>query len=142
MDENMNNENNNSETEEKTFTQEDVNRIIGERLAKEKAKGEQEFSKKEQQLQQRELRLNAKEMLSEKGLSTQLVDALNCTSNETLEKSVSILEDVFNKNKNEAQGKLRGVEPNFGVGGRAPHILNNSTLNSDSNLRKAMGIQR
>jgi hypothetical protein len=138
--EDKNTENNNSETEEKTFTQEDVNRIIGERLAKEKAKGEQEFSKKEQQLQQRELRLNAKEMLSEKGLSTQLVDALNCTSNETLEKSVLILEEVFNKNK-EAQSKLRGIEPNHGVGGRVPHISNNSTLNSDSNIRKAMGIR-
>ena len=53
-------------TGEKTFTQEDVNRIVGERLAKEKAKnsGEADLAKREQELAQRELHMTAKELLS------------------------------------------------------------------------------
>lgn len=59
------------ETGEKTFTQEDVNRIVQERLAKEKSKnnGDADFAKREQELAQRELHMSAKEMLSEKGLN-------------------------------------------------------------------------
>ena len=54
------------ETEGKTFSQEDVNRIVGERLAKEKAKNESDWQQREQDLQKRELRMTAKEYLNEK----------------------------------------------------------------------------
>ena len=54
------------ETEGKTFSQEDVNRIVGERLAKEKAKNESDWQQREQDLQRRELQMTAKEYLSEK----------------------------------------------------------------------------
>lgn len=61
-------------TGEKTFTQEDVNRIVQERLAKEKARngGEADFAKREQELARRELHMTARELLSEKGLPVQL----------------------------------------------------------------------
>ena len=101
-------------TGEKTFTQEDVNRIVQERLAKEKARngGEADFTKREQELARRELHMTARELLSEKGLPVQLFDALNCTDKEALEKSIATVEKVFNEYKaNAASIKLTGFQP-------------------------------
>ena len=58
MDENktMNNQNPDG-TGEKTFTQEQVNQIISDRLARDRAKGEAALAEREQQLAQRELLL-------------------------------------------------------------------------------------
>lgn len=137
MENNMNNQN--PAAGERTFTQEDVNRIVGERLAKEKAKGETDFSKKEQELVQRELRLSAKEMLSSRNLSMQLIDALNCTNKESLEKSIEIIEKVFNENKKEASiAKIKGAVP-ADPKNRLDEV--NSDDNQDAALRKAMGLQ-
>lgn len=54
------------EEQGKTFSQEDVNRIVGERLVKEKAKNESDWQQREQDLQRRELQMTAKEYLNEK----------------------------------------------------------------------------
>lgn len=104
------------ETGEKTFTQEDVNRIVQERLAKEKSKnnGDADFAKREQELAQRELHMSAKEMLSEKGLPVQLFDALNCKDEETLKKSISTIETVFNEYKANATKSIQ-FAPEFPV---------------------------
>lgn len=51
-----------------TFTQEDVNRIVSERLARERAKNEPtEETKREQALQAREAKLECREYIAEKG---------------------------------------------------------------------------
>lgn len=137
MEDNMN-QNNNPDAGAKTFTQEDVNRIVGESLAKEKSKGDQDFSKREQELEQRELHITAKEMLSEKGLSVQLVDALNCTSKETLEKSISIFENIFNEHKTETtKPKFKGLV----LGESRDDGHNKAQGNEDTALRKAMGFR-
>ncbi len=132
MEDNMNN---NPNTGEKTFTQEDVNRIVGERLAKEKAKGEHDFGKREQELALRELRLTAKETLNEKGLPVYLIDALNCSSKEALENSISAIEQVFKEYKKETPAVLRGVTPNMGGRSLPPN-------DPDVALRKAMGLPK
>ena len=118
MEDNTINQNTNPAAEqgagEKTFTQEDVNRIVGERLAKEKAKnsGEADFAKREQELARRELHMTAKELLSEKGLPVQIVDALNCADEETMKKSIETFEKVFADYKaNAAQVKFKGCRP-------------------------------
>ena len=113
MDENkaMNNQNPDG-AGEKTFSQEDVNRIVGERLAKEKAKGEAALAEKEQQLAQRELLLTAKEKINEMGLPAELVDALNVSSPEALEKALSTVKTVLDKYKSEARPmKFSGAKP-------------------------------
>ena len=126
-------------TGEKTFTQEDVNRIVQERLAKEKAKssGDADFAKREQELVQRELHMSAKEMLSEKGLPVQLFDALNCTDEETMKKSISTIETVFNEYKANAtkQIKFKGFQP--GSGNKMPDAGDMENLE----IRKAMGLR-
>lgn len=134
MDENkaMNNQNPDG-AGAKTFSQDDVNRIVGERLAKEKAKGEAALAEREQQLAQRELLLTAKEKLTENGLPVELVDALNVSSPEALEKALSIVKTVMDKHKSEARPiKISGAKP--------AESLSNAKNTGDSSLRKAMGL--
>lgn len=134
MDENkaMNNQNPDG-AGEKTFSQDDVNRIVGERLAKERAKGEAALAEKEQQLAQRELLLTAKEKLTENGLPVELVDALNVSSPEALEKALSTVKTVLDKYKSEARPiKLSGAKP--------AESLSRTQQTGDSSLRKAMGL--
>lgn len=118
---------------EKTFSQDDVNRIVGERLAKEKAKGEAVLAEREQQLAQRELLLTAKEKINEMGLPAELVDALNVSSPEALEKALSTVKTVLDKYKSEARPmKFSGAKPAESLSG----VKNTG----DSSLRKAMGL--
>lgn len=134
MDENktMNNQNPDG-TGEKTFTQEQVNQIISDRLARDRAKGEAALAEREQQLAQRELLLTAKEKLTENGLPVELVDALNVSSPEALEKALSIVKTVMDKHKAEARPiKFRGA--------KATESLSHAKNTGDSSLRKAMGL--
>ena len=127
-------------TGEKTFTQEDVNRIVQERLAKEKARnsGDADLARREQELAQRELHMTAKELLAEKGLPVQLFDALNCTSKETLEKSIATVETVFKEYKANATGNIKftGFQP----GGTSINPTAGGTA-EDLEIRKAMGLR-
>lgn len=134
MDENkaMNNQNPDG-AGEKTFTQEQVNQIISDRLARDRAKGEAALAEREQQLAQRELLLTAKEKLTENGLPVELVDALNVSSNEALEKALSIVKTVLDKYKSEARPiKFSGAKP--------AESLSRTQQTGDSSLRKAMGL--
>lgn len=80
---------------ERTFTQDDVNRIVQERLAKEKSKGTEELDKRSAELDKREFQIKARETLASKGLSVDLLDALNCESEETFNKSLETIERLF-----------------------------------------------
>lgn len=123
------------ETEGKTFSQEDVNRIIGERLAKEKAKNESDWQQREQDLQKRELRMTAKEYLNEKNIPVELLDALSYTDEETLQKSVEIIEKFIEEKAQEATPKFVGIEPVQGL------EFSRSTLSgNDYELRQAMRL--
>lgn len=88
-------------SEERTFTQDDVNKIVQERLAKEKAKYDADFAKRDTELQARELRLKAREVLGEKGLPVELLDALNISSQEAFEQSLAIIEKNMSQPKPE-----------------------------------------
>lgn len=117
----------------KTFSQDDVNRIVGERLAAEKRKGEAALAEREQQLAQRELLLTAKEKLTESGLPVELLDALNVSSPEAMEKAITTVKAVIDKIKAEAPKPVfRGAKP--AEAGQRPE------LGTDTQLRKAMGL--
>lgn len=124
---------NNTQTQgDRTFTQDDVNRIVQERLAKEKAKSEAAIAQKEQELAKRELLLSAKEKLTEKGLPLELLDALNISSPEALDKSLEILE------------KIKTVQPRTeSFTGAAPGqtMRRGYDEGPDAKVRKAMGLQ-
>lgn len=78
----------------KTFTQDDVNRIVQERLAKEKSKGNEELDKRAAELDKRERRMNAVDELRKNGLPDYLVDALNMETNETFQQSMEAIKKM------------------------------------------------
>ena len=108
---------------EKTFSQDDVNRIVGERLAKEKAKYEadsqvafkskqEELTKREQELQFREFKSKARESLSEKGLPNELLEVINYSNEDEMNKSIGILEKAYQtKNSPMIVGGFRPTNP-------------------------------
>ena len=119
----------------KTFTQEDVNRIVQERLAKEKGKGNDEFEKRTAELDRRERRLNAIEELRKNELPDYLVDALNMGSDEDFQKSMEALK----KWKGESTG---GSWPAVGtVIGRGNPIGTVGKGSGGDPLRSAFGLE-
>lgn len=99
--ENMNMEQNGTTTPaevtggQKTFTQDDVNRIVQDRLAKDRAKTSEEVSKKEQELAAREFRLNSRQKLIDRGYPESIMEALNCSSEEAFDKALDALDGLL-----------------------------------------------
>lgn len=82
------------ETTERTFTQDDVNRIVQERLAKEKGKGNEELDKRAAELDKRERRMNAIDELRKNSLPEYLVDALNMETEEAFQQSMEAIKKM------------------------------------------------
>ena len=110
---------------DKAFTQEEVNTIIQDRLAKEKAKFD-----KQKDIKRREKRLEAREKLQEKGLPAELIDLVKLDSDETFKSSLDILENAY-------KTKVPESKPTSG-GGYSPAA--GATPDPDANIRKAMGL--
>lgn len=83
----------------KTFSQEDVNRIIQERLAKEKQKGQEALTAREQELAAKEYRLDATAVLREKGLPDELADMIKADSVEEFSKNVEAIVGLIGNRK-------------------------------------------
>ncbi len=121
---------------DKTFTQEDVNRIVQERLAKERSKGNNtdELIQRTAELDLRERKIKAREELSKNGLPDYLVDALNMQDDESLEKSIK----AITKMKGEAGASQVGQ-----IGGTIISPIGNveGTGAVGDPLRKAFGLE-
>ncbi len=110
--------------EPKTFTQEEVNRIVQERLAR--AKAVTGPSDRELELQQRETAIYVKERVSEMGLPKDLCDSLRGLDKETVDKCIQIIAPFAQK---AAEPILNAVGPTgSGKGG-------------DDAIRRAMGLK-
>lgn len=121
--------------DEKLFTQEDVNRIVSERLAKERAKGEPDPSaKREDELARREFLLEAKEALVNKGLPVGLAEALNTSSKEAFENSLSVIEKHISE-KTTVRGTFKGLVPGHGS-------VDPTEDDEDTAIRGAMGLTK
>lgn len=118
--------------EEKTFSQDDVNRIVSERLAKEKSKADATIAQREQELAQREFLLTAKTTLTEKGLPVELLDALNTSSPEAFEQSLRILEQ-------HSKSTARETPPPYAVGTGSTPVIGYG--NADETIRRGMGLK-
>lgn len=129
--ENTQNEGTQTSTEEKTFTQEDVNRIVQDRLAREKGKGNEELDKSAAELDIRERKLNAVAKLRENNLPDYLVDALNMNTDEDLQKS---MEAIIRMKGETEQPKV------IGHGNPIGSISGYSTK-PDGGIRKAFGLE-
>ena len=86
-------ENNNTvEQQGKTFTQDELNAIIGKRLAEQKQQYEAELVEREQELTKREMNMKAAELLAERGLPKTLAGVLKYDTEEELVKAIETLE--------------------------------------------------
>lgn len=106
----------------KTFTQEEVDKIVEKRLNRERKKfssllngddpREAELAERERALEIKELRADAKGILAEKGLPMEALELLNYTDKESCEKSIEALEAVV-KTASQARVEflLRGGKP-------------------------------
>ena len=86
--------------EDKTFTQEDVDRIVKDRLTREKGKQDKnidEFQEREKELLERELKCEAREILSEYNLPNDFIDYLNYSDKESLDKSIEGIKLAYEK---------------------------------------------
>lgn len=106
---------------EKTFTQDDVNRIVQERLAKEKGKQNEDISARIAELDKRERKMNAVQKLRDNGLPDYLADALNMDTDEAFEQSMKAIMKMKNERKAEGDEPV-GVRDLIGrIGGLNNH---------------------
>lgn len=111
----------------KTFTQEQVNQIVSDRLSRERVKADNALAEKEQALVQREIMLTAREKLVERGLPVELCEALNTTTPEALEKALDIIQNT----RLTRPGRVNGAAP----------IDSDGTAVEFDDIRAAMGLQ-
>lgn len=122
------------EEKEKTFTQDDVNRIVQERLSRERERinsiiNEDESVRKE--LATEKLKLKATRELTEKGFPVELVDFMDCTDENTYKQSLEKVCSVFDKLYK------RELEKVFRSSGRTPESGTNVSGNTGDALRDA-----
>ncbi len=113
---------------EKTFTQEELNRIVSKRLAEEKQKNEADIAKREAELNKREFQLQAKELLKKNDLPDTLLDVLKGDDIETLNKSIISLNTYINE-KFKITTRIEGADSGAG----------RTTIFGDK-IRSAMGL--
>ena len=126
---------------EKTFTQEDVNRIVQERLAKDRAKASEDINKREKELADREFRLNSRQKLIDRGYPESIMDALNCSSEEAFNKSLDALDSLLKERGSTAEDKR--IRDNTAVFAKftAPVSSHGGGSQSRDPIREAMGLK-
>lgn len=100
-----------NDTEGKTFTQEEVNRIVQERLARSKGSNkelENTLATKEKELQAREMALVTRELLISNNMDNRLADVITGTTKEEIESKLKILKQVYGTNEQQAEKKNSG----------------------------------
>lgn len=123
--------------EQKTFTQDDVNRIVQDRLAKDRAKASEELGKREQELNDREFRLNSRQKLIDRGYPESIIDALNCSSEEAFNKALDIIDSLIKeRTPDKEQEQLEQQRARFTV------QMNNSSFSGrrEDPIKKAMNL--
>lgn len=129
----MDNQNNNTHTEERTFTQDEVNRIVSERLERERNKTTETntLSEREKELAKRENRMTCAERLSEENISKDLLDILDTSDPDKFMENVEKLGSMgLNGASDNPVPKVVSVTPGPAY------------LESDSDLRSAFGLDR
>lgn len=128
--------NTNPDAGERTFTQEDVNRIVSDRLARERDKRAAELDEREKTLRQRELAVIAREKLEEAGLNKELCKVLRYDDEKSLDEAIAQLKSIQGFKPEKKDKEERIYIPN-----RLPEIDYSVQDNGNLQLRKAMGLK-
>ena len=151
-----------TEPAEKTFTQDDINRIVSQTIASERKKAEAAVAQarqeaeqlsqmsaeqraerqmteretalavREEALKHREIHAAAVQLLQEKGLPAELADAMEFADEASMRAAVTQLEQVFRL------ALQQGIEER--MKGIAPVASVNTTAGFEDKLKKAVGI--
>lgn len=116
----------------RTFSQEEVNSIIKDRLAKEKDKTERQFETLTKEYERKELNLKAKELMIDKGLPLNILDILKFDDEEMLNKNLQILEETIKPGQAQDSGILYKSAGSHGS-------IQHPTV--DSSIKAAMGLK-
>lgn len=123
--------------QERTFTQEEVNRIVQERLARVKNTPDNSgSSEREQALDQRERRLEAREKMADAGIPKELLPLVNCNSKKEMEDSIKLIGTYFRSGK--SVGSTYRVSTGATSGGANSGGTSEAT---DGDIRAAMGLK-
>lgn len=120
----------------RTFTQEEVNGFVQNRISRMRGQLEKEIRKgydqKMEELEARERKLMVKEKLSERGMAKELADIITCTDEEDLNNKLDALNKIYGKNEE------RAPESGFRQVGAAP----NKEQGVPDAIAAAMGLRR
>ncbi len=122
-----------SNNPDRTFTQDEVNSILSERLKQERTKFLREVNEREAALTRREALLTAKEDWTKRGLPADLLDSLDMSKEGVLDAAAAIIEGIRNP-------AGRTMSKNGGFAGVPDKI--GTTDDSDDALRAAMGLEK
>lgn len=128
-------------TGEKTFSQDDVNRIVQERLAKDREKASKELGEKEQELAKREFRLNSRQKLIDRGYPESIMDALNCSSEKEFDKALDIIDGLI-KERTPSEAEKAEMEARMKAAASAPKFTCRSEPRQSGTdlIRQAMNL--
>ena len=108
-------------TGEKTFTQEEVNKIVEKRLSRERQKiadllgqdeAEKKLAEREKAVAYKEMRMEAAEAFSHAGIPSELLDLLDYKDKESCAKSVEAVKKAFRNSVSVGvERRLRGSAP-------------------------------
>lgn len=111
---------------EKKYTDEDVDRIVSRKIARERERMSKlfneeqqvsEIEQREQKVLMREMKADAKDALTDRGFPIQLADFLNYEGKEEMEKSLEVICDTFSEIvEREVKRMLKGSTPIRGNG--------------------------
>lgn len=140
----------NTQNGEKTFTQEDVNRIVSDRLAKEKGKTDAALAEREKDLTAREKVLETREKLAGAGLPGELLSALRLYGEGEIDKAIAIFAKHYKAQGEDAipagfkpganPASVNGAKPGYGID-RSEYVNRYGAERAKESLRQAMGLK-
>lgn len=123
---------NNTLSKERVFTQDDVNRIVSERLSKERDKLNKEYAFKNAELEQYKLELEIEQILKSNNIPLELKEILKGDDIDTVNKKIAIF-------KNEV-GRLAEIEVLNRLKPTIPKRATTDDVIIDYNMRQAFGL--
>lgn len=121
----------NTLSKERVFTQDDVNRIVSERLTKERDKLSQEYALKNAELERRKLDIEIEKELKDNNIPLELMKILKDDDIDTAKNKISIFKDELNR--------LVDIEIAKRLKGSTPKQANNIS-SGDYDIRQAFGL--
>lgn len=122
----------------KTFTQEDVNRIVSERLARAKNAANGSGSDREQELDRRERQLDARERLADAGIPKDLLPLVDLSSKENMENSIKLISSHMGRSRSASGAGTYRISTSVSS---SKNGSGNDRRETPDDIRAAMGLK-